>query len=155
MSCVYCGRKAYYTLKNGKKCCSKSPSSCPKQREKNSLSQLGRKNPWKKGEGFKKGNKPWNLGKRTGPREKISLKKVMVQHSTYARHSLKKRLIAEGIIKYECKICQLGPIWRGKPMMLILDHINGVSDDNRRKNLRFVCSNCDSQLPTYKSKNRK
>lgn len=26
---------------------------------------------------------------------------------------------------------------------------------NRIENLRFVCSNCDSQLDTYKSKNKK
>jgi len=41
----------------------------------------------------------------------------------------------------------------GKPMPLILDHINGINNDNRIENLRFVCSNCDTQLPTYKSKN--
>jgi len=40
-------------------------------------------------------------------------------------------------------------------MPLILDHINGVNNDNRLENLRFVCSNCDSQLDTYKSRNRK
>lgn len=48
----------------------------------------------------------------------------------------------------------LGSEWQGKPMPLILDHINGINNDNRLENLRFVCSNCDSQLPTYKSKNR-
>lgn len=40
-------------------------------------------------------------------------------------------------------------------MPLILDHVNGINNDNRIENLRFVCSNCDSQLHTYKSKNRK
>jgi single-stranded DNA-specific DHH superfamily exonuclease len=40
-------------------------------------------------------------------------------------------------------------------MPLILDHINGINDDNRLENLRFLCSNCDSIQDTYKSKNRK
>jgi hypothetical protein len=40
-------------------------------------------------------------------------------------------------------------------MVLILDHINGYNNDNRIENLRFVCSNCDSQLDTYKSRNIK
>ena len=52
-------------------------------------------------------------------------------------------------------LCGIGPEWQGKPMPLILDHINGINNDNRLDNLRFVCSNCDSQLPTYKSRNRK
>ena len=33
-------------------------------------------------------------------------------------------------------------------------HNNGIAWDNRIENLRFVCSNCDSQLPTYKSRNK-
>ena len=37
-------------------------------------------------------------------------------------------------------------------MPLILDHINGINNDNRIENLRFLCSNCDSIQSTYKSK---
>ena len=63
--------------------------------------------------------------------------------------------LKENLINYECACCGIGPIWQNKPMPLILDHINGVNNDNRLENLRFVCSNCDSQLSTYKSKNIK
>jgi Zn finger protein HypA/HybF involved in hydrogenase expression len=80
---------------------------------------------------------------------------VFVENSTYARHNLKKRIIKLGIIDYSCACCGIGDIWNGARMPLILDHINGVNNDNRVENLRFVCSNCDSQLPTYKSRNRK
>jgi len=41
----------------------------------------------------------------------------------------------------------------GQPATLVMDHINGKSEDNRVVNLRLVCGNCDMQLPTYKSKN--
>lgn len=38
-------------------------------------------------------------------------------------------------------------------MPLILDHVDGDSDNWYLTNLRLVCGNCDMQLPTYKSKN--
>lgn len=54
-----------------------------------------------------------------------------------------------------CMICgQSGDDWNGKPMTLIVDHIDGKSNNNKLENLRIVCPNCDSQLPTYKAKNK-
>lgn len=54
----------------------------------------------------------------------------------------------------KCNICGIDNIWNGKKMVLILDHIDGNAANNTRKNLRCICHNCDSQLPTYKSKNK-
>ena len=36
----------------------------------------------------------------------------------------------------------------------VIDHINGINNDNKLTNLRWVCPNCDSQLDTYGSKNQ-
>jgi hypothetical protein len=38
-------------------------------------------------------------------------------------------------------------------MSLILDHINGVSNDNRIENLRMVCANCAATLDTHCGRN--
>lgn len=54
---------------------------------------------------------------------------------------------------HRCKICDLTE-WCGQKIPLILDHINGDPYDNRVQNLRLICSNCDSLLPTYKAKNK-
>lgn len=57
------------------------------------------------------------------------------------------------IRSHQCEICEEIE-WMNKPIPLIMDHINGSSDDHRLINLRLVCGNCDMQLPTYKSKNK-
>lgn len=53
-----------------------------------------------------------------------------------------------------CAICGGASTWLGMPLALVLDHIDGDPTNNRRENLRLVCPNCDTQLPTYKSRNR-
>ena len=44
--------------------------------------------------------------------------------------------------------------WRGLDLVLEIDHINGVHDDNREENLRYLCPNCHSQTPTWKNRKR-
>jgi hypothetical protein len=69
----------------------------------------------------------------------------------------KTSYIAKKFIKerdgFDCKICGLG-FWLGQVLPLILDHIDGNSDNWRLDNLRLICSNCDSLTPTYKGRNR-
>lgn len=71
--------------------------------------------------------------------------------------SSKNHYVRSYILKdqnYKCAICTCDQEWNSLPLTFILDHINGDSTNSRRENLRMVCPNCDSQLPTYKGKNR-
>jgi hypothetical protein len=56
--------------------------------------------------------------------------------------------------RHRCVICGVGPRWNDLDLHLVLDHIDGDSTNNARRNLRLICPNCDSQLPTFKSRNR-
>lgn len=79
----------------------------------------------------------------------IPIEKILVEGSTYSRVKLKQRLFEEGLKQRRCEMCGQDERWRGRWMSLILDHINGVPDDNRIKNLRIVCPNCAATLDTH------
>lgn len=82
-------------------------------------------------------------------RKPIPLSEVLIEGSTYSRGNLKPRLFAEGLKEPRCELCGQGELWRERSMPLILDHINGVPDDNRIENLQIVCPNCAATLDTH------
>lgn len=81
--------------------------------------------------------------------------RLFVVNSRVQRGAIKRRIASDNLIKQECCSCGLGDQWNGKPLVLVLDHINGVSDDNRLLNLRFLCPNCHSQTDTFAGRNTK
>ena len=53
-----------------------------------------------------------------------------------------------------CALCSCESRWNDAPLTFVLDHVDGDASNNARDNLRLVCPNCDSQLPTFKARNR-
>jgi hypothetical protein len=90
---------------------------------------------------------------RAGRRRGIPLTDVLTPDSTYPRGRLKERLLQAGLKERRCEMCGQGEIWNGRRMSLVLDHIDGVSNDNRLENLRVVCANCAATLDTHCGRN--
>ncbi len=81
------------------------------------------------------------------------MSEILVEHSHYSNlTSLKRRLLAEGLLDYACTRCGICT-WLGMPLALHLDHVNGVGDDHRLENIRLLCPNCHSQTDTYCGRN--
>ena len=66
---------------------------------------------------------------------------------------LKIRIIKDFKLKLECNECKLTE-WQGVPITLEVDHINGIHNDNRIENLRFLCPNCHSLTDTWRGRNK-
>jgi hypothetical protein len=77
-----------------------------------------------------------------------------IKNGTYPSKDPRQfKLYLESINSHKCEMCGLTE-WGNLPILLILDHINGNSQDCSISNLRLICSNCDTLTPTYKNRNR-
>lgn len=54
---------------------------------------------------------------------------------------------------HRCSVCG-GRKWRGAPIPLVVDHIDGDQSNRAVANYRMVCPNCDAQSPTYCGRNK-
>lgn len=132
-------------MKNGKRCCSQFPASCPTVRNKNSqqLKKIKR-------------NCGFTADDRKKARETIikkTIKRIFINGSVVTNDRLKHYLIEYLCVQYECAECGLSE-WNGKFISLELHHINGVNTDNRPENLQLLCPNCHSQTDTWRGRNK-
>jgi len=75
------------------------------------------------------------------------------KHPQYQTNKLRIRILKEKILENVCSECGIRE-HNDKPIVLHLDHINGVSKDHKLKNLRLLCPNCHSQTDTWCGKNK-
>lgn len=97
-----------------------------------------------------------NKGRKFGP-HKYSIPNdiLFTEDSSKSRSIVRSRLLRDSLIPYMCSDCGLEPKWNNNPLSMVLDHINGVPNDNRLENLRFLCPNCNSQTDTFAGRNVK
>ncbi len=88
-----------------------------------------------------------NLQKELNPED------IFIINSKASQSTLRKYYKKGNYSEYKCSICGQKPIWNGKELTLILDHANGINNDDNLENLRWVCPNCNQQLDTTGSRN--
>lgn len=148
-TCNYgCGKEALFTLKNGKRCCSPCWTQCTVNRAANSA---GSKKTRKSGKYSIKEFNNADREKAYQKRLKIAADTSFVKGSTRTNMALKRTLINYHKWKDECKECGLSE-WRGKKLVLELDHIDGDTSNNTIENLRFLCPNCHSLTDAFRGR---
>lgn len=91
----------------------------------------------------------------TAGRTNWTVDNIFVENSGVGRGSLRAHVIKFNILpKYECTECGNRGEWNGKELKLNVDHINGINNDNRPENLRWICPNCHSQTETFGTQKR-
>lgn len=91
------------------------------------------------------------------PEKRFASEPLLIVRSQKVRvkaTDLTKALISIGR-PYACEKCGLKNVWNEEPIVLQIDHRNGLGYDNRPENLRFLCPNCHSQTPNFGAKNRR
>jgi len=148
MYCDYgCNNQANFKLKNGKNCCSKSYNSCPSIRLKNSegikrsiesgkISYEGR---YQSLPDETKTKMSWNKGLNPG---------TVFEYGGAGSH--KGVLLQER--GHKCEDCGLSE-WKGQPIPIELEHIDGDNKNNTRENLKLLCCNCHALTPTWRGRN--
>ncbi len=92
----------------------------------------------------------------TGGSRKLHWTEVLIFNRRNGRKETTNRLrraMIESGIPYVCDECGCSPEWRGRLLVLEINHKNGDNRDNQKNNVQFICPNCHSQTENFRSKN--
>jgi len=89
----------------------------------------------------------WNKNNYTG--HKKSIQHYLNNKTSINSCALKKRLLKEQILPYQCFNCK-NTAWLDKPIPLELHHVDGDGSNNNLSNLQLLCPNCHALTENYR-----
>ncbi|MYS34548.1 HNH endonuclease [Streptomyces sp. KhCrAH-43] len=90
-----------------------------------------------------------SAGRRSPSRKAADEILVLRDGASRTRTSLLRRALDDVGVPRACAVCGTGESWRGRRLVLEVDHINGNRADDRQDNLRYLCPSCHSQTTTF------
>ncbi|MFI8187254.1 HNH endonuclease signature motif containing protein [Streptomyces sp. NPDC085946] len=99
---------------------------------------------------------PSRAGKPWRPRtpERLLVKQPEAEARRIPGDRLRWAMTALGVPE-RCALCGTEAVWRGHPLPLEVDHVDGDWRDNRIENLRFLCPNCHATTDTYRGRGKR
>ncbi|GAA1526407.1 hypothetical protein GCM10009730_38750 [Streptomyces albidochromogenes] len=98
-----------------------------------------------------------STGRRETRRRRTAQEVLTQQDPTNARREqsgrLKRAMLDLGTPD-SCALCGTEPVWRGHPLPLEVDHIDGNWRNNCLDNLRLLCPNCHSATDSYRGRSK-
>lgn len=85
----------------------------------------------------------------------IKFEESFIENSSTTRAVIRRYIIRHNLIPYVCEKCGNDGNWQGQILTLQLDHKNGVNNDHRLENLRWLCPNRHSQTETFTGRNQR
>jgi hypothetical protein len=80
---------------------------------------------------------------------------VLPEHAGRTNRDRLHQALTEVGVPYACVECGNPGEWRGRPITLQIDHVNGDWRDNREENLRYLCPNCHALTETWCRRKRR
>lgn len=164
--CEYCGSKIDGSFASGRFCdrkCSSGYSTREKRREINetvSTKLKGKIPEHLKKHSFKKGFDPRRRLFLTREEQLLGVQQRLRNLEKFyetasweelPRLEKRRRVLAEQGGKCLCGISE----WLGERLTLEFHHVDGNRKNDGRENLQYLCPNCHSLTPTYRTKNMK
>lgn len=78
-----------------------------------------------------------------------TFEEIFRRDSRVSGQTVRRYALLFNVRRFACAECGNPGAHNGKPLTLQLDHANGIYNDNRVENLRWLCPNCHSQTETF------